>query len=475
MNQPEVKATSAPTSADPAFASILELSRAIRARKISPLELTRECLAQIQKLNPTLNAFITVTGDSALEQARAAEREIQSGNWRGPLHGIPIGLKDIIDTAGVPTTAASALFAHRIPTEDAEVVRRLKEAGAVLLGKQNLHEFAFGGSSVISNFGAMHNPWDVKRVPGGSTGGGAAAVAARMGYAAIGTDTGGSVREPAAFCGVVGLKPTYGRVSTRGVFPLSWSLDHVGPIARTVADTAVVLQVIAGYDARDIASAHIPVPDYVATMGESPAGLRVGVPKALFFDDLDAELAAAMDQALAMITALTGDLREADPPINSDSSLLTAEAYAYHQAFIAKNPELYQPETLRRIRSGARITTPEYIQLHRAMQESRRAITGFFENIDLLVTPTTPIPAPTIAELTDNPDNLRPREILMLRNTRPVNLWGVPAISVPCGFTKSGLPIGMQIIGPHWREDLVLQLASAYEQATEWHKHRPSL
>ena len=474
MNPPEVKANSAAIS-DMPFHSILELSRAIRARKISPVELTSECLARIEKLNPTLNAFITITSDSAIEQARAAEQEIQRGHWRGPLHGIPIGLKDIIDTAGVRTTAASALFKDRVPTEDAEVVRRLKLAGAVLLGKHNLHEFAFGGSSVISNFGVMHNPWDVNRVPGGSSGGGAAATATRMGYAAIGTDTGGSVREPAAFCGVVGLKPTYGRVSTRGVVPLSWSLDHVGPIAPTVADTAVVLQEIAGYDGKEIASADVSVPDYESALEKNPNGLRVGVPKRFFFDDLDPEVAAAMEQALAVIETLTGDLRPADPPVNSDSRLLTAEAYSFHETFLAKNSELYQPETLRRIRTGARISTPEYIQLHRAMQECRRAIAGFFENIDLLVTPTTPIPAPTIAELTETPDNLRPREILMLRNTRPVNISGVPSVSVPCGFTRSGLPIGMQIIGPHWREDLVLQLASAYEQATDWHKQRPSL
>lgn len=450
--------------------SITELAQLIRQRKVSPVELTRDCLARIEKLNSALNAFITVTADSALAEARAAEEEIQGGKWRGPLHGVPIGLKDIIDTAGVRTTAASALFKDRVPAEDGEVVRRLKQAGAVLLGKQNLHEFAFGGSSIISNFGEMHNPWDLTRITGGSSGGGAAAVATGLGYAAIGTDTGGSIREPAAFCGIVGLKPTYGRVSTRGVLPLAWSLDHVGPLVTNVADAAVVLQAIAGYDAKEITSANVPVPDFSAALQKDPKSLRIGVPQSLFFDDLDPEISAAVKQALSVIKSLAPDVREIAPPINPDRTLLTAEAYAYHEAFVAKTPELYQPETLRRIRAGAKVSTPEYIQLRRAMDESRRAVATFFANVDLMVAPTTPILPPTIAELKDNPDNLRPREQVMLRNTRPVNTWGVPAISVPCGFSASGLPIGLQIIGPPWREDLVLQLAHAYEQATEWHK-----
>src|SRR5271154_870077 len=235
--------------------SIFEISQRLRNRELSPVELTKNCLAKIEKLNPVLNAFITVTADLALEQARRAEAEIQRGQWRGPLHGIPLGLKDIVDTAGIRTTAASALFKDRIPTQDAEVVRRLKHAGAVLLGKQNLHEFAYGGSSMISDYGEVHNPWNPAHIAGGSSGGSAAAVAASLGYGAIGTDTAGSIREPAAQCGVVGIKPTFGRVSARGVIPLSLSLDHVGPIARTVADAAVMLQAIAGYDAKDANSA----------------------------------------------------------------------------------------------------------------------------------------------------------------------------------------------------------------------------
>jgi aspartyl-tRNA(Asn)/glutamyl-tRNA(Gln) amidotransferase subunit A len=455
--------------------SILELSESIRLRTISPVELTRDCLARMEKFNPLLNAFISVTAESALAQARAAEEEILHGKWRGPLHGIPIGLKDLMDVAGVPTTAASALFKEHVPSEDAEVVHRLKVAGAVLLGKQNLHEFAFGGSSVISYFGEVHNPWHVTRIAGGSSGGSAAAVAACLGYAAIGTDTGGSVREPAAFCGIVGLKPTYGRVSTRGIIPLSWSLDHVGPLTRTVSDAALVLQAIADHDSADITSSNVPMPDYLLSMRRSSKALRVGVAQSYFFEDLDPEVGRAVSEAVSEIRKITSKVREVSTPVNSDSKLLTAEAYAYHAEYVAKSPELYQPETLRRIRTGAKVSTPEYIRLRRAMDESRRSIEDVFKSVDLLVTPTVPVPAPTIATLKEDPDTLRSREILMLRNTRPINSWGVPAVSVPCGFTAEGLPIGLQIIGPPWREDLVLQLAYAYEQATEWHNCCPDL
>src|SRR5208282_1407355 len=289
---------------DPVRPTIQQLSRQIRDRSISPVELTRDCLARIDQLNPTLNAFITVTADSALEQARRAEQEILRGEWRGPLHGIPIALKDIIDTAGLRTTAASALYKDRVPTEDAEVVRRLRTAGAIILGKQNLHEFAYGGSSLISWFGEIHNPWDIARLTGGSSGGSAASVAAGLGFAAVGTDTAGSVRLPAAYCGVVGLKPTYGRVSARGVVPLSWSYDHVGPIVNSVYDSALMLQVLAGYDPADPASIDRPVPDFVAAIAQSIAHpapkLRIGVPRAFFFDDLHPEVAGAIEKAIEL-------------------------------------------------------------------------------------------------------------------------------------------------------------------------------
>ena len=467
--------------------SISELAPRLRRGEISPVEITRACLEQIEKLNPVLNAFITVTSESAFAEARAAEAEIQRGEWRGPLHGIPVALKDLIDTAGVRTTAASALYKDRVPEQDAEVVRRLRQAGAVIVGKNNLHEFAYGGSSLVSHFGDVHNPWDVDRIAGGSSGGSAAAVAAGLCYAAIGTDTAGSIREPAALCGCVGIKPTYGRVSSRGVIPLSWSLDHVGPLAENVEDAAIVLQAIAGYDAHDICSADSPVSDYVSVLSEGVNTLRVGVLREYFCDDLDDEVRAAVNQAFAVIGTLVAEVREVrihdlriddlrihelriDVPM--DRTVPAAESYAFHAENAARSPEQYQPETLRRIRSGADISAAEYMRRRREQDEARRSIRAIFSDVDLLVTPTTPMPAPTIAGLKANPDALRPAELKLLRNTRPFNVWGLPAISVPCGLTKSGLPIGLQIAGPHWREDLVLRMAYAYEQAAEWHKRR---
>jgi aspartyl-tRNA(Asn)/glutamyl-tRNA(Gln) amidotransferase subunit A len=457
------------------FETIADLTQRVRRREVSPLEITGECLARIEKLNPGLNAFITVMADSASAEAKAAEAEISRGKWRGPLHGIPVALKDLVDTAGVRTTAASALHQNRVPLEDAEVVRRLRAAGAVIVGKNNLHEFAYGGSSLISHFGEMRNPWDAGRITGGSSGGSAAAVTAGMAMAAIGTDTAGSIREPAALCGCVGIKATYGRVSSRGVIPLSASLDHVGPFARSVADAAIVLRAIAGYDAADITSSDIPIADYISAVAESAKALRVGVPREYFFDDLDPEVASAMEHALHGIETLVADIREVKLDVPADRTLQTAESFAYHAESVAKNPDQYQPETLRRIRTGEKVTAAEYIQKRRELEQARRSIVSVFADVDVLVTPTTPIPAPSIAELRATPEALRPAELKLLRNTRPWNVWGLPAISLPCGFTQSGLPIGLQIAGPHWREDLVLRLAHAYEQATAWHKRTIAL
>ncbi len=281
-------------SDDLAKLSIREAADLIRKKKVSPVDLTKACLARIDQANPSLNAFITITRESALQQAGVAESEVMRGNWRGPLHGVPIALKDLFDTAGVRTTAASGVFKDRIPTEDAEVVRRLKAAGAVLLGKTNMQEFAFGGTSIVSYFGPVHNPWEPNHIPGGSSGGSAAALAADLCYGALGSDTAGSVRLPASHCGIVGLKPTYGLVSIRGVIPLSWSLDHVGPMARTVTDTALLLQVIAGYDAQETTSVQMNVPDYSKALGAKVSSLRIGIPREFFFADLDPEIDAAI-------------------------------------------------------------------------------------------------------------------------------------------------------------------------------------
>jgi len=454
------------------FLTISGFAPRVRRGEVSPVELVRECLRRIEQRNGELNAFITVMADAALGDARAAEDEIRHGLWRGPLHGIPIAIKDLIDTAGVRTTAGSAQYENRVPREDAEVVRWLRLAGAVIVGKNNLHEFAYGGSSLVSYFGDVRNPWDAARVAGGSSGGSAAAVVAGMACAAIGTDTAGAIREPAELCGCVGLKPTYGRVSSRGVIALSPSLDHVGPLTMSVADAAIVLQAIAGYDAADVGSADVPVANYVSAVEEDARSLRVGVPRAFFFDDVDAEVSSAVEEALRVIRGMVAEVKDVRLDVPTDRTLQAAESWACHAENVAKSPELYQAETLRRIRSGENISAAEYIRHRRELEEARRNIGRVFADVDVLVTPAVPIPAPSIAELKAHPEALRPAELTLLRNTRPFNVWGLPAISVPCGFTKAGLPIGLQIAGPHWREDLVLRLAGAYERATEWHGRR---
>ena len=466
--------------------SMLPLSQAsqlVHSKKTSPVELTQACLGRIEQLNSKLNAFITVTADSALAEARAAEAEIHRGRWKGPLHGIPIALKDLVDTAGVRTTAGSGVFKDRVPTQDAEIVRRLKAGGAVLLGKLNMQEFAYGGSSVVSQFGPVRNPWGPDYCIGGSSGGSAAAVAVGMCYGAIGSDTGGSIRQPANYGGIVGIKPTYGRVSTRGVVPLAWSLDHVGPMTRTVKDAALMLQVLAGYDPEDMASIDALVPDYAATIVGKTSSLRLGIPRAYFYESLHPEIQAAMESALAVLKKLTASQRDIGPLAADEKyasildplgNVLRAEAYAYHQEFVSKTPELYQAETLKRIKGGAEVTAPAYIQSRRQIDQMRRSISRAFDNVDLLITPTAPVPPFAIADLLGDMNTLRTKEISMLHNTRPFNVLGLPAISVPCGFTQAGLPIGMQITGPRGGEAAVLRIAHAYEQATDWHKRHPA-
>ena len=447
----------------------LDLSQAselVRKKEVSPVELTRACLERIEQANPELNAFITVSADNAQAEARAAEHEIQQGQWRGPLHGIPISLKDLFDTAGVRTTAASALYLDRVPTEDAEVVRRLRAAGAVILGKTNLHEFAYGGSGLISHFGPVHNPWDMERITGGSSSGSAAAVATGLCFASIGSDTAGSIRLPTAYCGIVGIKPTYGLVPLRGVIPLSWSLDHVGPLARTVRDAAIVLRAIAGYDPRDITSAKILGEDYAAALDRMPEPMTIGL-ACNFFDEVDPEIKRTVDTAILQLQQF-GQLSELNVPVDRDRTVAAAETYAYHAESVASSADKYQPETLRRIRTGAEISAADYIRKKQELDALRRSAIRLFEQADVIVTPTVPIPPPTIEELTTDPSRLRPTELVMLRNTRPFNVLGLPTVSVPCGFTSAGLPVGMQIAGPPGAEATVLRLAHFYEQTAPW-------
>jgi aspartyl-tRNA(Asn)/glutamyl-tRNA(Gln) amidotransferase subunit A len=449
--------------------TLTEAAEQIRTRKLSPLELTRACLARIERLNPVLNAFITITAESALEQARQGEAEVMADHWRGPLHGIPIGLKDLLDTAGVRITAASNQFRDRVPAEDAELVRQLKQAGAVLVGKLNLHEFAFGVSGIVSAFGPVKNPWGLERITGGSSSGSAAAVAAGLCIAAIGTDTAGSIRCPSALCGTVGLRPSAGLLSCKGVVPLSTSFDTVGPMTRTVRDAALLLGAL-------VAETGSSVPNDWAALDDSVAELRVGVPRKGFYDDLQPEVAACVEEALAVIETLVAHVADVELEAGGHRTIFNAEIYEYHEAMVTKTPELYQPHTLPRVLRCAGISATDYIRDWRSLAGERNKAEELFKQVDVVVTPTVPVAAPRISELEALGINeLRPFETkYLLRNTSPFSVLFWPSVSVPCGFQREGLPVGLQISGKPGADATVLRLAHAYEHATKWHKRVPS-
>jgi aspartyl-tRNA(Asn)/glutamyl-tRNA(Gln) amidotransferase subunit A len=466
-------AAHAQASEDLASLTLAEASARIRARTVTSAQLTEACLARIETYNSKLNCFITVLRDQALAQARELDMEQRSGKLRGPLHGIPIALKDNIDTAGIRTTAASAVFDDRVPDQDAQVTRLLKNAGAVLIGKTNLHEFAMGGTSATSYYGPVRNPWALDRNPGGSSGGSAAAVAADLCYGALGTDTGGSIRTPASFCGVVGLKPTYGLVSIRGIIPLTLSLDHCGPLVKTVEDAAILLNVLAGYDRLDIASVEHVKEDYTAAMKQPVSALRLGIPRAPFFDLLDPDVGKAVEQAIGVLVKMTASAKDVTlPPIHDIT--LGGETYAYHEEFYAHAAGRYQIPTRRALQNGGNAKAAEYIRGRWKLELLRRTIDDAFANFDVVVLPTrrrTPrkIDAAIKREESDKPRNPE------LENTGQFNIYGIPAISVPCGFTSAGLPVGLMIAGPRFSEGRVLALASAYERATAWHSRKPPL
>jgi aspartyl-tRNA(Asn)/glutamyl-tRNA(Gln) amidotransferase subunit A len=468
-------------SRDLAMLTLKEASDLVRRKDVSPVDLTQACLARIDRYNKAINAFITVTRDEALSTAREMEAEMKRGKPRGPLHGIPIALKDNIDTAGILTTAASGVFKGRVPGEDAEVVVRLKRAGAILLGKLNLHEFALGGTSSVTFFGPVHNPWALDRVPGGSSGGSAAAIAANLCIATLGTDTGGSIRIPASLCGIVGFKPTYGRVSSRGVVPMAWTLDHVGPMCKTVEDAALMLGAIAGFDPLDPTSVDAPVPDYNRAIGAPTARLRVGVARTPFFQNLDPEVAKAVEAAIDVLRKLTAGVMDVQiPEAGNIADVWNSEIYAYHEPWITKTPQLYQQATRTLIEGAGRTSSLTYAQARRHVDVVRREIKKVFANVDVLITPTQrgvaqPIvtaPAAAPARGAGAPPAGGAGGLV---NTAAFDIYGLPTISVPCGFSASGLPIGLQISGNHFAESTVLSVAHAYEQATEWHKRRPTL
>jgi aspartyl-tRNA(Asn)/glutamyl-tRNA(Gln) amidotransferase subunit A len=415
-------------AAELASLSLVEAAERLRSKRVSSVELTQACLDRIAALDDTLHAFITVMAKTALTQAREADDELARGNYRGPLHGIPIALKDLIDVAGVRTTAASRLFANRVATKNAPVIDQLLQAGAVIVGKTNLHEFAYGGSGVISAFGITHNPHNPAHITGGSSSGSAAAVAAGMCFAAIGTDTAGSIRLPSAYCGVLGLKPTYELVSAEGVVPLAETYDHVGPIARSGADTEAFMRVLA--------------PSLAEPSDEE---LRLGIARKYFFDDLAPEISDIVEAAIARLASHAASVTDIDVPVEEDRTAQMFESYRYHRSYVETTPELYDPRTRARVLRGRDVTAEQYAAALAQTHHLRASVEKLFEHVNVIVTPTVPIAPPTIAELESNADTLRAREILMLRNTRPFNVLGLPTLSVPCGWTRAGLPVGLQI------------------------------
>lgn len=456
---------------DPLEWTLNQAADALESRKASSEELTKLCFTRIRKLEPQLNAVITLQEEDALQQARECDRQRASGLSRGRLFGVPIALKDNIDTAGVRTTAASNVFKNRVPAEDAEVTRRLKEARVVFLGKLNLDEMAFEGTGTTSCFGPVHNPWDTERITGGSSAGSAAAVATGMCFASVGSDDGGSVRIPGAFCGVVGCKTSYGRVSTRGVVPSAYSMDTIGPIVRSVEDAATMLQVIAGFDPKDAITTDRVVPDYLRAIGVPISELRVGIPREYFFENLHPDVAACVEEAIRHLKPKVREVRDVKLPLLhvAENGTYDVELYHYQKPFFDKNPELYHPWSQRQMNELKQVQTIPYVETLKRVRECRRNIRYTFEQVDVLLLPTMREPAPLISE-TVNETHHRPHS-----NTSPFNHFGTPAMTVPCGFSKNGLPIGLQIVGPAYGEPAVLSVGYAYQQSTDWHLQRPRI
>jgi aspartyl-tRNA(Asn)/glutamyl-tRNA(Gln) amidotransferase subunit A len=476
-------AGSRPSSDDSAMLSIAEASRRIRSGALTSRQLTEACLARIAVYEPKLNAFITLMAAPARACADSLDAEFKAGKWRGPLHGIPIALKDLIDTAGVRTTGGSAVFAGRFPTEDATVVKRLRAAGAVIIGKANLMEFGMSAPY----FGYTRNPWALDRYAGGSSSGSAAAVCAGLCPGALGTDTGGSIRGPASYCGIIGLKPTYGLVPLQGILKNTPSLDHCGPLTRTVEDAALLLGVLAGYDQLDITSVEHPREDYVAAMSQPVAGFRIGTPPD-YFDHLDPEVATVIDEALRVLKGLTREVKEVALPstaqtrmsvgVGSGASAAGAELYAAQEENYRDQASNYMLPDRRELagvaadRGGA---AADYVHALWKLQTLRRTIDQAFTAMDVVAVPTQKIPAPLIKDFQRGAYSTAPSDPHNTSNSAPFDIYGIPAISIPCGFTRAGLPVGLTLAGPHFSEGRLFALAQAIETATGWSGRRPPL
>ncbi|MBN1665299.1 MAG: Asp-tRNA(Asn)/Glu-tRNA(Gln) amidotransferase subunit GatA [Deltaproteobacteria bacterium] len=461
--------------------SITEAAALLTKGDISSIELTEAHLNRIAAVNPTLNAFITVTADTARDHAKRADgtlrqSRLSGGTSPGPLCGIPIALKDLYETRGIRTTAGSRFFADNIPGRDAHTVEKLSDAGAVLLGKLNMHEIALGLTSVNPHYGACKNPWAPDRIAGGSSGGSAAALAAGLCMGSLGSDTGGSIRVPSALCGCVGLKPTFGRVSVRGVIPLSWNLDHAGPMARRAADAALLLQAVAGYDPDDAYCIDRFVDDYVGRIGDGIKGLRMALAAdGYFYEKTQPEIMKAVNKASEVFVNLGASCEAVDFPGMGEAAaangrMIISDAAVFHNERLNSRPENFGEDVRQRLQMGAAISAMDYIKARRTQTLLRHAFTDFFTGYDLLLMPTAATAAPPI----EGPNALE-QAVLLTRFTAPFNLTGFPALTLTCGFTGEGLPVGLQICGPPWSEAKILQAAHAYEQATPWHKRMPNV
>jgi len=464
-----------------AYLPISELAPLLYTRQISPVDLTREVLDQIEEVEPMINAYITVLKDQALFEAHVAERQILEGNYLGPLHGIPIGIKDMLKTRGIRTTAGSAVLSHFIPSYDATSVIRLHQAGAIIIGKQNCHEFAYGSTNNNLTFGATRNPWKLNYIPGGSSGGSAAAVAASECIASLGTDSGGSIRNPAACCGTVGLKPTYGRVSTFGAIPLSWSMDTLGPLTKTVMDAALLLQVIAGYDPFDLTTSSCPVPNYIQGIVNGIQDVRIGIPRDYFFERIDPEVKLIVERAIRVLIDLGATPIEISLPYMELSllcsyTILFAEATSYHEPLLRQYADLYSPDVRLYLEAGHVISATDYLKAQRLRTLIKQSLHEAMKLVDVIATPTVPSPALKIGQSTvilgGREENINDA---MFRYTCPFNLSGQPAIALPCGFTTDGLPISLQLAGRPFEESTIFRVAQAFESVTPWHTLHPAL
>ncbi|MBI3964903.1 MAG: amidase [Chloroflexi bacterium] len=459
--------------------SAAELADRIARRELSPVEVVEAHLARAERLNPELNAFLTVTADHARAAARQAEQELATGGPRGPLHGVPFAVKDIVATRGIRTTMGSRLYADFVPDEDATVVERLRAAGGILLAKAHTHEFARGATTNSPYFGPCRNPWDSRRVPGGSSGGSGSSVSAGLCPIAIGTDTGGSIRNPAAVCGVVGLKPTYGLVSRHAVHPASWTLDTVGPLTRTVRDAAITLGALAGYDPRDRTTGRAPIPHYLAALTGDVRGLRIGLLRDHLEAPMDAEVRTSVTRAIERLRELGATLDDVRIPSLPHAPVVSAvivevESGTVHERNLRERPADFAPDVLHRLLWGFGIDGLDYVKAQRARTLITAEVAGVLQRFDVLVGPTVAIPAPEIDRFTTEIDGQERRVLDLLSCfTRLDNLTGYPAISIPCGYTAAGLPIGLQISGRPLEDATVLGVADAYERATADERRRP--